>query len=50
MRDRAAFMIAALRAHMVEARAIGHVDFHALVEARRRRAVFQTVRSAPAPA
>jgi hypothetical protein len=41
MRDRAALMVAALRADMVEGRAVGHVDSMHLVEPRRRRAVFQ---------
>ena len=41
MRHRPAFVIASLRADMVERTAIGHVDLHALVEPRRCRAVLQ---------
>jgi hypothetical protein len=41
VRDRAALMVATLGAHMVERRAIGHVDLHALVEPRGGGSVFQ---------
>jgi hypothetical protein len=41
VRHGAAFMVAALGADMVEGRAIGHVDLHALVEPRGGGAVFQ---------
>ena len=41
MCDRAPFVVAPLRAHVVQRTAIGHVHFHALVEPCRRRTVFQ---------
>ena len=41
MRDRPAFMITALRTHMVKGGAIAYVDFHDLVETRSSRTVFK---------
>ena len=41
MRRRQSFVVAPLRPHVIENRAIGNVDFHHLVEARRSRAIFQ---------
>ena len=47
MRCSSAFMIATLRADMVEPGAIGYLDFHHLVEPRRGRAIFQNRQFSP---